>query len=127
MKKQFKFAENRLIYFERERMKYSDYIKRHPIYDADGTPVEVGDKVKFQICTGRYGQTASGESTVKYIMPNYPGIGLTNGKMCHVNYDFDKKIWRCFKEHVDFEHGHKTWLVVSEKARVNLDKAKGSI
>lgn len=79
-----------------------------PMVDMNGTPIRVGDRIRYQYCSGRYGQTAIAQPiTVTDEHYDYCQIGGAGFEL-----DFKTNILRGYHEHHDFEHGHKTWVEV---------------
>lgn len=80
--------------------------------DRYGKDLTVGDRVRAQHCTGRYGETSIvegillriGDHTDTYIdAPGgdciYPGFSPVGGK-----------VLRGYLKHEDYEHGHEQWI-----------------
>lgn len=79
-----------------------------PMVDRHGTPIRVGDTIRYQYCSGRYGQTKVGQPiTVTDAHYDYCQIG---GAGFH--YDFKANVLRGYHQHTDFEHGHETWVEI---------------
>lgn len=89
-------------------------------FDRNGTPLEVGQRVTVQHCTGRYGRTTKVTGTLTHI-GRYGDVNVDTGKQGEGNcmypgFSLDATLGpncqRGYDEHVDFEHGHKTWIEV---------------
>lgn len=95
---------------------------RTPLHDRHGNPLHVGDKIRAQVSTGRYGQTKIIEHTITRSHEPYGAINtqaqlipfeLKGGKgIGHTKFD-------------DFEHGHETWVekVGAEPQPVTVQEA----
>jgi len=81
--------------------------KRFPMLDRHGHQIHVGDRLRYQHCTGRYGQTSISETVVT--QPHYPYGSIDSA---HFHLDFDHLVLRGFHHHDDFEHGHTTWVEI---------------
>jgi hypothetical protein len=78
-----------------------------PMVDRYGTRLHVGDTIRYQHCTGPYGQTRIGTTVVTESRYDYPMIG-------HAGFEHDSKTGtlRGYRKHEDFEHGHEKWVEV---------------
>lgn len=84
-----------------------------PMLDRHGRQIEVGDRLRAQVCIGPYGQTKVVEVVVTEAHWPYCAIYGTGPKECiSTTFDFDQRVLRCATRHVDFEHGHETWAEV---------------
>lgn len=79
----------------------------YPMEDRNGKPIHVGDRLRYQHCVGRYGQTAISEAFVA--LPHYP-----YGQIDSANFDFDfkRRVLVGYHKHDDFERGHETWVEI---------------
>lgn len=94
--------------------------------DRNGRELKVGDRVRIQVCTGRYGQTAIRQGAIVAFSP-YRAITIKTdeaysedcgrfgvhrreaGSHVSVNAEFDG-----YRKHDDFEHGHEVWTELIE-------------
>lgn len=75
--------------------------------DRHGRPVEVGDLVRVQYTAGRYGQTKIDQGRVTGL-GQYGGLTLDGARYVCVPREG-------YHRHVDFEHGHETWVEIVAK------------
>lgn len=90
-----------------ERIPVTGCKERFPIVDKHENRIHVGDKIRYQYCSGPYGQTAIGQTIVTKNHYHYPQIDRAN-----FTFDFNKRILVGFKHHDDIEHAHKTWVEI---------------
>lgn len=90
-----------------QRIPVTGCAKRFLMVDRNGTQIHVGDRIRYQYCSGRYGQTAIGETIVTESHYQYGSIG-------NAAFRFDFKTDQLVGKHShnDFEHGHQTWVEV---------------
>lgn len=88
---------------------------RIPVYDRNGLQVCLGDKLKAQKCTGRYGRVAQVDAVADEehtrlgaVNVVHNGSGATIFFNAHLISGFDIG----YKDFVDFEHGHETWIEI---------------
>lgn len=83
--------------------------KRFPLLDRHGKQIHVGDRIRYQYCSGRYGQTAIGECLVE--QSHYP-----YGQIGHATFYLtpDRTAMEGRHVHEDFEHGHEKWVEIIE-------------
>lgn len=81
--------------------------ERLPMVDRNRRRIRVGDVLRFQRCSGPYGQTERG--TVTVTDSHYP-MAYIGGAPFH--YDFGTGYLVGAHEHRDYEHGHQTWVEV---------------
>jgi len=90
--------------------------------DRHGTPLAIGQRLRVQVCVGRYGQTAIRQGIIEELDERLSGVvlrldaGFTeNCGRFGMHYrptgsSFFVGVERNgFYEHVDFEHAHKVW------------------
>ena len=79
----------------------------YPMEGYHGKPIHVGDRLRYQHCVGPYGQTTISETFVA--LPHYP-----YGQIADARFDLDwkRKVLVGYHKHVDFEHGHETWVEI---------------
>lgn len=81
--------------------------KRYPMVDRNDRRIQVGDRIRYQHCTGSYGQTAVSEAVVTESHYPYGQIGSAAFYL-----DFGASVLRGYHRHDDWEHGHETWVEV---------------
>jgi hypothetical protein len=88
---------------------------RIPVYDRNGLQVCLGDKLKAQMCTGRYGRVSQVETVSNEEHTVYGAVNaFDKGRACtlyfngHLVSGFDIG----YKDFNDFEHGHETWAEI---------------
>jgi len=94
---------------------------KHPVFDRNGVQLCVGDKLKAQICTGRYGQVAVFDFDVNVPHALYGQLiasAPAGAVICHFNWlgNPDIPVDICYYQHSDIEHGHETWAEVVARA-----------
>jgi hypothetical protein len=72
--------------------------------DRHGRLLRLGDLVRVQHCVGRYGQTQITEGRVT-ALGEYGGLTLDGARYVVVPPEG-------YHRHVDFEHGHETWVEI---------------
>jgi hypothetical protein len=80
---------------------------RYRCVDRNGRTICVGDRIRFQHCTGPYGQTRISEGVVDREHYEYGAIGSAT-----LHYDATARVMRGRHTHSDYEHGHETWIEV---------------
>lgn len=79
-----------------------------PLHDRHGKPLHLGDKIRAQVSTGRYGATKIIEHTITQAHHPHGGIN-TQGHLIVFDYKGDKGIgYTQFKEYS--VHDHETWV-----------------
>lgn len=81
--------------------------KHYPMLDRNGRRIKLGDRIRYQHCVGRYGQTSISEALVD--KPHYQ-YGEIEGAVFHL--DFSADVLRGYNKFDDWEHGHETWVEV---------------
>jgi hypothetical protein len=71
--------------------------------DRHGRVLEIGQRVRVQVCVGRYGQTVIREGVIQSFSP-YSGMTLDTGYTTLTRSGYEK-----FE---DFEHGHEKWTEI---------------
>ena len=93
----------------KNRIPVTGCIGRHPMVDRFGCQLHVGDRIRAQVCVGRYGQT----SIVETIVPNaHEPYGLISAGVRTIGFHYrDGKL---IGQHVhnDYDHGHETWVEI---------------
>ena len=79
--------------------------------DRNGIELAIGDRIRFQYCAGRYGQVATGEM----ILPeNFKDSSRVGRARFEVDFAHQRKTGEQrligYHRHVDYEHGHETWV-----------------
>lgn len=82
---------------------------RFPMVDRNGQQIHVGDTIRAQVCTGRYGQTAIVETVV---LNEHEPYGQIYAKTRTISFEFKNGILKGHHLHNDFEHGHETWCEI---------------
>jgi len=86
-----------------------------PVFDADASPINVGDYLEWQETSGPYGETKRGCGTVTHSVPIY-GMICTDGGTVGTQWEYKPKDGPeglyCRHENHDCEHAHKTWARV---------------
>ena len=89
-------------------------------FDRGGKVLGIGQTVRIQYCNGRYGQTRRVTCILQKIGA-YGEIDVDTGKAGEGKYLYpgfspDKSLGqgalRGYHKHVDFEHGHETWIEI---------------
>lgn len=80
---------------------------RLPCFDRHGRQIFVGDRLRIQYCTGRYGQTAVVTMTVE--TEHWPYCSIGKGRQ---SLDAKRNALVGYYKHNDFEHGHEAWIEV---------------
>jgi hypothetical protein len=83
--------------------------KRWPMVDRHGRPLYKGCKIRAQVCTGRYGQTRIVEGMVDQAHYEYCCV-IVGEHTADFQFDSSAGLLRGYHKHVDFEHGHETWV-----------------
>jgi len=95
-----------------------------PVFDRNGKPICLGDRIRVKRCIGRYGQTVTEEGVVVEQSPREDQKTQTsfgqlayrdkNGSLQYAAVEFDRATKRgvCYHKHNDFEHGHERWVEV---------------
>jgi hypothetical protein len=91
----------------RKRIPVTMNSARRFIYDQYGIQLFVGDKIRYQYCSGRYGQTQIAETVLEKDHYEY---GMVDSATFHWNFAQERMIG--YSNHNDFEHGHETWVRV---------------
>lgn len=89
-------------------------------FDRKGRLLELGQTVTVQHCIGRYGQTARVTGSLTrigrygnvYVDTGKPGEGNCLYPGFSPDASLGPNCMRGEQEHVDFEHGHKTWIEI---------------
>ena len=82
-------------------------LKNYPMEDRNGKPIHVGDRIRYQHCVGRYGQTAISETVVT--QAHYPYGQIANAGF---HLDWGRNVLVGYYKHDDVEHGHETWVEI---------------
>ena len=88
---------------------------RWPVFDRHGARIHVGDRLRAQVCTGRYGQTAIIETIITkahwpYCQWNPPEAPRT---VVRAEYEPSQpRALRCYYRHTDYEHAHEAWAEI---------------
>lgn len=91
---------------------------RYPVVDRHGVRIKVGDRLRAQVCVGRYGQTRLIETVVEqahWPLGQYCTQDGGKGKETYVipvRLDGKVRVLHCATVHRDYEHGHETWAEV---------------
>lgn len=88
---------------------------RIPVFDRKGVQVCLGDKLKAQVCTGRYGQTALVDAEATELHLVYGQISAMQGDLPRtiaLNGYLVRNADVGYLLHNDFEHGYEQWLEV---------------
>lgn len=96
---------------------------RMPVVDRYGKPVCVGDRIRAQVCVGRYGQTKIHEGVVCEQSKEAPAhaqysqllFRTDGGKLEYAGVEYggsNSTVGKCYRNHEDFEHGHESWVEV---------------
>lgn len=96
---------------ERVRVPVTGGKGKWPVFDRHGVRIHVGDRLRVQYCSGRYGQTRQELMTVENAHWDY----CQEGNACTV-FDFSANALRTMKTHHDFEHGHEAWAEIIGEA-----------
>lgn len=105
-------------------------------FDRNLKPLKVGQNVKAQYCSGRYGQTelvegelleiVSGGGIYIKLKDGYNITQYARGGCAHykggdhyyvcgaLHYDYNRRCYVGYHEHKDFEHGHTSFLEIVE-------------
>src|SRR4051812_29006160 len=89
---------------------------RLPVFDRRGRRIRVGDKLRAQVCVGKYGQTRVIECVVTeahwahgQMTASAPG-GPPRVVSAEPAHTPPRLV--CYNRHIDIEHGHETWAEV---------------
>ena len=89
------------------------------VFDCNGTPIHVGDKLKWQATAGPYGQTKMGSGKVTSAALVCGSI-VTDGGLVSCEWEWKPKDGPeglyCRRENHSYDHGHKTWARIVETA-----------
>jgi len=91
------------------RVPVTGCVGRHPMVDRNGRQLYVGDRIRAQVCVGRYGQTAIVETTVSTAHETY---GQISANLRTIAFHLRDGKLVGYREHDDVEHGHETWVEV---------------
>jgi hypothetical protein len=82
---------------------------RFPMFDRNHKRLHVGDKIRAQICVGRYGQTKIVETTVD--QEHYPYCTIHAGNQ-PISFHYGRGELIGYYENIDYEHAHKAWVEI---------------
>lgn len=84
-------------------------VGRFPMVDRNGVQLHVGDKIRAQVCVGRYGRTQLVETVVTNAHEMY-GTLYSGGTS--IPFAFRDGVLVGYNRHFDFDHGHETWVQI---------------
>jgi len=91
------------------RVPVTGCIGRYSMLDRHGCQLHVGDRIRAQVCVGRYGQTAVVETTVTKAHEPY---GQISAELRTIAFHYRDGKLIGHHVHGDVEHGHETWVEI---------------
>ena len=79
--------------------------------DRNDRQLHVGDRIRAQVVTGPYGQTAIVETTVTRAHEPYGQIQVANTQGI-IAFHYRNGVLMGRSVHKDYDHGHETWVEI---------------